>query len=92
MNEVVNKFLLVGDKFMPEMHLKEPGFTYSAYGPFTKNKERIGKFMQTGNKDFICKNELDKACFQHNMAYGKRFSKKKTQSDKVLRDEAFRKI
>ena len=76
MNEVVNKFLLVGDKFMPEIHLKQPGFTYSAYDPFTKNKERIGKFMQTGNKDFICKNELVKACFQHNMAYGKRFSKK----------------
>ena len=41
MNEIVNKFLLAGDKFMPEMHLKQPGFTYSAFGPFTKNKERI---------------------------------------------------
>ena len=71
MNEIVNKFLLVGDKFMPEMHLKQPGFTYSACGPFTKNKERIEKFMQTGNTDFIYKNELDKACFQHDMAYGK---------------------
>ena len=71
MNEIVNKFLLVGDKFMPEMHLKQPGFTYSACGPFTKNKERIEKFMQTGNTDFIYRNELDKACFQHDMAYGK---------------------
>ena len=71
MNEIVNKFLLVGDKFMPEMHLKQPGFTYSACGPFTKNKERIEKFMQTGNIDFIYKNELDKACFQHDMAYRK---------------------
>ena len=53
MNEIVNRFLLVGDKFMPEMHLKQPGFTYSACGPFTKNKERIEKFMQTGNTDFI---------------------------------------
>ena len=53
MNEIVNKFLLVGDKFMPEMRLKQPGFTYSAWGPFTKNKERIEKFMQTGNTDFI---------------------------------------
>ena len=53
MNEIVNKFLLVGDKFMPEMHLKQPGFTYSACGLFTKNKERIEKFMQTENKDFI---------------------------------------
>ena len=51
MNETVNKFLLVGDKFMPEMHLRQPGFTYSACGPFTKNKERIEKFMQTENTE-----------------------------------------
>ena len=63
MNEIVNKFLLVGDKFMPEMHLKQPGFTYSACGPFTKNKERIEKFMQTGNTDFIYKNDLIKLVF-----------------------------
>ena len=91
MNEIVNKFLLARDKFVPEMHLKQPDFTYSACGPFTKNKERIEKFMQTGNTDFIYKNELDKACFQHDMAYGK--SKdlvKRTQSDKVLRDKAFK--
>ena len=76
---------------MSEMHLKQPGFTYSAFGPFTKNKEETEKFMQTGNTDFIYKNELDKACFQHDMAYGK--SKdlvKRTQSDKFLRDKAFR--
>ena len=53
------------------MQLKQPGFTSSACGPFTKNKERIGKFMQTGNTNFIYKNELNKACFQHDMAYGK---------------------
>ena len=91
MNEIINKVLLAGDKFMPEMHLKQPGFTYSASGPFTKNKKRIEKFMQTGNTDFIYKNELDKACFQHDMAYGK--SKdliKITQSDKVLGDKAFK--
>ena len=70
-SEIVNKFLLAGDKFMPEIHLKQPGFTYSACGPFTENKERIEKFVQTGNTDFIYKNELDKACFQHDMAYGK---------------------
>ena len=63
MSEIVNKFLLAGDKFMPEMCLKQLGFTYSAYGSFAKNKERIEKFMQTGNTDFIYKNELDKACF-----------------------------
>ena len=75
---------------MPEIHLKQPGFTYSASGPFTKNKERIEKFMQTGNTDFIYKNELGKACFQHDIAYGK--SKdliKRTQSDKFLKDKAF---
>ena len=90
LNEIVNRFLLVGDTFMPEIHLKQPGFTYSASGPFTKNKERIEKFMQTGNTDFIYKNELGKACFQHDMAYGK--SKdliKRTQSDKFLKDKAF---
>ena len=91
MNKIGNKFLLVGDKFMPELHLKKPGFTYSACDPFTKNKERIEKFMQTGNTDFIYKNELDKACFQHNMAYGKsKGLTKRTQSDKVLRDKAFK--
>ena len=63
MNEIVNTFLLAGDKFMPEMHLKQPGFTYTACCPFTKNKERIEKFIQTGNTDFIYKNELDEACF-----------------------------
>ena len=91
MNEIVNKVLMVGDKFMSEMHLKQLGFTYSVCGPFTKNKERIEKFIQTGNTDFIYKNELDKACFQHDMAYGK--SKdlvKRTQSDKVLKDKAFK--
>ena len=71
MYEFVNKFLLVGNKFMPEMHLRQPGLTYSACGPFTRSKERIEKFMQTGNTDFIYRNELDKACFQHDMAYGK---------------------
>ena len=64
MNEIVNKFLLASDKFMPELHLKQPGFTYSACGPFTRNKERIKKFMQKGNTDFFYRNELDKACFQ----------------------------
>ena len=91
MNENVTKFLLVVDKFMPEMHLKEPGVTYFACGPFTKNKERIEKFMQTGNTNFIYKNELDKACFQHDMAYDKtKDLVKRTESDKVLKDKAFK--
>ena len=70
MNEIVNKFLLAGDKFMPEMHLKQPVYNYSACGPFTKNKERIQKFKEAGDTKYIYKNELDKACFQHDMAYG----------------------
>ena len=91
MNKIINKFLLAGDKFIPEMHLRQPGFTYSACGPFTKNKERIENFMKTGNTDFIYKNELDRACFQHDMAYGKtKDLEKRTQSDKVLRDKAFK--
>ena len=76
---------------MPEMHLKQPGLTYSACGPFTRNKERIAKFMQTENTDFIYRNELDEACFQINMAYGKsKDLAKRTQSDKVSRDKALK--
>ena len=86
MNEIVNKFLLAGDKCMTEMHLKQPGFTYSACSPFTKNKKRIETFMQTGDTNFIYKNELDQECFQHDMVYGKtKDLVKRTQSDKVLK-------
>ena len=90
MNEIVNKFLLAGDKFMPEMHLKQPGFTYSACGPFTKNKERIQKFKETGDTSCIYKNELDKACFQHDTA-DEDFKDlaRIIVSDKFLRDKAF---
>ena len=91
MNEIVNKCLLVGDKFTPEMHLKQPGFTYSACGPFTKNKERIQKFKKTGDTGYIYKNE--KACFQHDVAYGDfKDLTKRTIADKVLRDKAFKLI
>ena len=90
MNEIVNKFLLVGDKFMSEIHLKQPGFTYSACRLFTKNKERIQIFKETRDTDFIYKNELDKACFQHDMAYGDfKNLRKRTAADNVLRDKAF---
>ena len=90
MDEIVNTFLLVEDKFMPEMHLRQPGFTNSACGPFTKNKERIEKFMQIGKTEFIYKNGLDKACFERDMAYGKsKDLPKRTESDKVLRDKTF---
>ena len=70
MNEIVNELLLAGGKFMPEMHLRQPGFTYSACGPFTKNKERIQRFKETGDLRHIYQNELDKVCFQHDIAYG----------------------
>ena len=91
MNEIVNKFLLVVDKFMPEMHLRQPGFTYSACGPFTRNKDRIQKLKETGDTSYIYKNELDKTCFQHHMAYGDfKDLAKKTFEDKVLRDKAFK--
>ena len=63
MNEIVSTFLLAGDKCMPEMHLRLPGFTYSACRPFTKNKEIIQKFKQTGDSRCIYQNELDKVCF-----------------------------
>ena len=89
-DETVNTCLLVGDKFTPEMHLKQPGFTCSTCEPFTKNKERIQKFKETGDTNYIYKNELDKTCFQHVMAYGDfKDLKRRTFSDKVLRDKAF---
>ena len=91
MNEIVNKFLLAGNKFMPEMHLRQPQFVYSACGPLTKNKERIQKFKETGYTSYIYKNELDKACFQHDMAYGDfKDLAKRTAADKVLRNKAFK--
>ena len=90
MNNVINKFLLVGDKFMPEMHLRQPQFVYSACEPFTRHKERIKKFKQTGDTRYIYKNELDKACFQHDPAYADHKDLiNRTKSDKVLRDKAY---
>ena len=70
MNEIVSKVLLAGAKFIPEMHLRQTEFTYSAYEPFTKNKERIQKFKETGDSRYIYQNKLDKACFQHDTPYG----------------------
>ena len=70
---------------MPKMHLKQPVFTYRACSAFIKNKERIEKFMLTGNTDYIYKNDLDQACFQHDMTYGKyKDLTERTQSDRVL--------
>ena len=83
---MINNSLWAWDKFFPEMHLRQPGFTYSACGPFTKNKERIEKFKETWYSKYIHQSELDKAFFQHDMAYGDLW---RTIVDKVLRDKAF---
>ena len=92
MNEIINKFLLTGDKFMPETHLRDPNVgTYSACDSFIKHKQRIQRFLETGDANFIYKNELDKACFQHDMAYNKcKDLKKRTQSDKGLKEKAYK--
>ena len=88
MNEMVNKSLLTKDKFIPKMHLKQPESPYSACGPFTK--KRIQKFKETGDSRYIYRNELDKACFQRDMAYGDfKDLPRRAASDKVLRDKAF---
>ena len=88
MNNVINKFLLAGDKFMPEMHLRQPQSIYSACGPFTRHKERIKKFKQTGDTRYIYRNELDKACFQHDSVYADHKDLiNRTKSDNVLRDK-----
>ena len=90
MNNVINKFLLVGDKFMPEMHLRQPQFVYSACGPFTRHKERIKEFKRTGHTRYIYRNELNKACFQHDSAYVDHKNLiNRTKADKVLRDKAY---
>ena len=69
MNEMISKFLLAGDKFMPEVNLRQAGFTYIAWGPFTKKKGRTQKPKETGDSKYIYQNEIDEACFQHDMAY-----------------------
>ena len=90
MNNIINKFLLAGDKFMPEMHLRQPGFVYSACGPFTRHKERIKEFKRIGDTRHIYRNELDKACFQHDSAYADHKDLiNRTEADKVLRDKAY---
>ena len=90
MNKVINKFLLAGDKFMPEMHLRQPQFVYSACGPFTRHKERIKKFEQTGDTRYVYRNEFDKAYFQHDSAYADHKDLiNRTEADKVLRNKAY---
>ena len=90
MNNIINKFLLAGDKFMPEMHLRQPQFVYSACEPFTRHKERIKKFKQTDDTHYIYRNDLDKACFQHDSAYADNKDLiNRTRADKVVKDKAY---
>ena len=87
MKNIIDKFLSAGDKFMPEMHLRQPRFIYSACGPFTRHKERIKEFKRTGDTRYIYRNELDKACFQHDSAFADHKDLiNRTKSDKVLRE------
>ena len=90
MNNIINKFLLAGDKFMPEMHLRQPQFVYSACGPFTRHKERIKEFKRTGDTRLLYRNELEKACFEHNAAYAKcKDVENRLISDQKLRNSAY---
>ena len=90
MKNIINKCLLAGDTFMPEMHLRQSQFIYSVCGPFTRHRERIKKFKQTGDTRDIYRNDLDKACFQHDSAYADNKDLiNRTKADKVLRDKAY---
>ena len=90
MNEIVDRFLLAGDKFISEIYLRKTGFTYSPCGVFTKNKERVQKFEKTGASRYTYKNKLDKRCFEYDMAYEDlKDLPKRRASDKVLRDKVF---
>ena len=91
-SNVINKLLLAGDKFMAEIHLRQPQFTYSACGPFTKHEQRIQQFKEIGDTNYIYiyMNELDKACFNHDVAYsGSKDLTKRTVADKILKTKAF---
>ena len=90
MNKIINKFLLNGDKFMSVLHLKQPGFTYSACGPFTKHRERMKKNRETGSSKHLYRNKLDRDCFAHNAAYSdSKDLVKKNISDKILKNRAY---
>ena len=90
MNNVINKVLLLGDKFMPEIHLRQPQFTYSACGPFTRHEERIQKFKETGDTNYMYMNELEKACFTHDAAYyDSKDLTKRTIAEKNLKNREF---
>ena len=91
MNKIINKFLLNGDKFMTDLYLKKPGFTYSACGTFIRYRKRIQKFRETGNLKHFYRNELDKACFAYVAAYSdSKALAKRTVSDKIFKDRPYK--
>ena len=90
MNNIINKFLLAGDKFLPEIHLRQPRFVYSACGSFTRHKEIIKEFKRTGDTRYTYRNGLDKACFQHDSAYADHKDLiNRTEADTILRDKVY---
>ena len=90
MNKIINKFLLTGDKFMTELHLKQPRFTYRTCGPFTKHRETIKKFREKGHLKHLYRNKLEKRCFAHDAAYSdNKDLAKRTISDRILKDRAY---
>ena len=91
-NNIINKFLLAGEKFMPELHLIDPiAKQYSTCGLFRKHRQRIQDLLDTGKLSYIYKNDIDKACFQHDMAYNKfKYLEKRTQSDIVLKNKSLK--
>ena len=89
MNKIVNNFLLTGDMFMSRLHLRQPRFTYSAYGPFTKHHDRNQKFREIGTLKYLYRNELDKACFVRDAAYSdSKDLAKRNILDNILKDKA----
>ena len=75
---------------MPKIHLRQPEFTYRAFVPFNNHEQRIQKFKETGDTNYIYKNELDKACFAHDAAYSdNKYLTKRTGADKILKNKAF---
>ena len=90
MNKIVNKFLSTGDKFIPELHLRHPEFTYCTCRPFTNHRQRIQKFRVTGDLNYICKDKLDKNCCADDAAYSdSKDLAKRTISDKTLKEKAY---
>ena len=86
----IKLFLIAGDKFLPEIHLRQHGFTYGAFGSITRKQKRIQTFKETGDSRYIYQKELDKACFQHDMACGDfKDLPRRTVLDQALRDKAF---